>query len=69
MIFFCNGYFLIIQETFIKFLSFLLPVIGSPEWTLVRRDNGFYDENAVSRPALDIWRDALKKEYVAATGN
>ena len=37
----------------------LWEAIGSPQWAIVWRDTGFYDENGVSRPALDIWRDAL----------
>ena len=43
--------------------------IGGPEWAIVWRDTGVYDENGVSRPALDLWRDALDREHVAATGN
>ncbi len=59
------------QRDFTFIINFVLrdydalwEAIGSPQWAIVWRDTGFYDENGVSRPALDIWRDALAHEQI-----
>ncbi len=64
------------QRDFIFVINFVLrdydalwEAIGSPQWAIVWRDTGFYDENGASRPALEVWRDALAKEHVALSGN
>ena len=64
------------QRNFILVINFVLrdydalwEAIGSPQWAIVWRDTGVYDQDGVSRPALDVWRDALDKEHVAANGN
>ena len=64
------------QRNFIFVINFVLrdydalwEAIGSPQWAIVWRDTGLYDENGVSRPALDTWRDALDRDHVDARGN
>ena len=50
-------------------IDYVYAAIGSPQWAIFWRDTGFYDENGVSRPALDTWQDALDKDHVATRGN